>query len=95
MLQAAIKSYKWSILLLALSATLREGIESVLFLTGVSQVGGGGGELVPCSAPLAARLGGWASSLCSIFALRVAGVKACLAGLLAEACMPTVPSNLL
>lgn len=42
MLQAAIKSYKWSILLLALSATLREGIESVLFLTGVSQVGGGG-----------------------------------------------------
>lgn len=57
--------------------------------------GGGGGELVPCSAPLAARLGGWASSLCSIFALCVAGVKACLAGLLAEACMPTVPSNLL
>ena len=37
--QSTIKSYKWSILLLALSATLREGIESVLFLTGVSQVG--------------------------------------------------------
>lgn len=37
--QSTMKSYKWSILLLALSATLREGIESVLFLTGVSQVG--------------------------------------------------------
>ena len=36
--QAAARSYRWSILLLALSATLREGIESVLFLTGVSQV---------------------------------------------------------
>ena len=36
-MQAAARSYKWSILLLALSATLREGIESVLFLTGVSQ----------------------------------------------------------
>lgn len=30
------RSYKWSMFLLAGSATLREGIESVLFLTGVS-----------------------------------------------------------
>lgn len=30
------RSHKWSIMILAGSATLREGIESVLFLTGVS-----------------------------------------------------------
>ena len=34
--QATAKSYRWSILLLAGSSTLREGLESVLFLTGVS-----------------------------------------------------------
>lgn len=45
--EAAIKSYKWSILLLALSATLREGIESVLFLTGVSQGDGIKSIIIP------------------------------------------------
>ena len=34
--QATERSCKWSILLLTGSATLREGVESVLFLTGVS-----------------------------------------------------------
>ena len=46
-LQAAAKSYKWSVLLLALSATLREGIESVLFLTGVSQGDGIKSIIIP------------------------------------------------
>ena len=36
-LQKAARSYRWSVLLVAGSATLREGLESVLFLTGVSQ----------------------------------------------------------
>jgi high-affinity iron transporter len=44
---SAAKSYKWSILLLALSATLREGIESVLFLTGVSQGDGVKSIIIP------------------------------------------------
>lgn len=47
LLQKAARSYRWSVLLLALSATLREGIESVLFLTGVSQVGCGGVASMP------------------------------------------------
>jgi FTR1 family protein len=34
-LQEHTKNHKWSMCLLAFSATLREGIESVLFLTGV------------------------------------------------------------
>ncbi|EFN52192.1 hypothetical protein CHLNCDRAFT_139414 [Chlorella variabilis] len=45
--QAAARSYRWSILLLALSATLREGIESVLFLTGVSQGDGVKSIIIP------------------------------------------------
>lgn len=44
---STMKSYKWSILLLALSATLREGIESVLFLTGVSQGDGVKSIIIP------------------------------------------------
>lgn len=49
--QEAARSYRWSMLLLALTATLREGIESVLFLTGVSQVAAQGG----CQAAVASQ----------------------------------------
>ncbi|KAL4423883.1 hypothetical protein ABPG75_001184 [Micractinium tetrahymenae] len=45
--EKAARSYRWSILLLALSATLREGIESVLFLTGVSQGDGVKSIIIP------------------------------------------------
>lgn len=45
--EKAARSYRWSVLLLALSATLREGIESVLFLTGVSQGAGVKSIIIP------------------------------------------------
>lgn len=45
--EKAARSYRWSVLLLALSATLREGIESVLFLTGVSQGDGVKSIIIP------------------------------------------------
>ncbi|PSC73283.1 Plasma membrane iron permease [Micractinium conductrix] len=45
--EIAARSYRWSIMLLAFSATLREGIESVLFLTGVSQGDGIKAIIIP------------------------------------------------
>lgn len=41
------RSHKWSIILLAGSATLREGVESVLFLTGVSSANGIQSVIIP------------------------------------------------
>jgi hypothetical protein len=53
------RSHAWSVFILAASAVLREGIESIIFLAGVCVGGGGGGVLCKLWLPVCViKLGG-------------------------------------